>query len=82
MSKESPAFAYYARKIQITNRSKLIAEWQDAPITLRDRAFLHDILDGFSLKELASKYNMTISGVAKRKHKLFIRLHRYDMRNL
>ena len=82
MGKKSPAFAYYARKIQITSRSKLVAEWQDAPITLRDRAFLHDILDGLSLKGLASKHNITVSGVAKRKHKLFVRLHRYDMRNL
>ena len=82
MGRKSPAFAYYARKIQMTSRSKLIAEWQDAPIALRDKSFLCDILDGFSLKELASKYNMTISGVAKRKHKLFIHLHRYDMRNL
>lgn len=82
MGLKSPSTSYYENKMKITGRSELITEWLNAPIGIRDRELLADILDKKSLQELADKYNITVSGITKWKKKLFEQLHRYDRAKL
>ena len=79
---KSPAVAYYARKIKTTNRLEIINELDEAPITRQDRYFMYDVLNGLTYKELAYKYNKTVSGVAQWKRRLFETMHRYDLRKV
>lgn len=75
-----PETSYYYRKMQTTSRRQLTAEWEDAPLTRRDKEFLHDLAEGDTLKELAEKYCLSVSGISKWKTRLFITLHRFDTR--
>jgi len=77
-----PEVAYYAQKIESMSKRDLQSEWRDAPINETEYSFLCDIQNRLSLKELADKYSLTVSGIAKWKQRLFIRLHKFDMRNL
>lgn len=78
---KSPAVAYYARKIKTTRRSLLQAEIEDAPLNNNERSFLIDIVAGLSYKELAYKYSLSQSRIAKWKRNVFERMHKYDMQN-
>lgn len=82
MCRKSPAIAYYSRKIKTSNKKVLIEELKDAPIKKLDFNFMLDILDGFSYKELAEKYNKSEKRIGQWKHDLFIKLHAYDMQFL
>lgn len=80
MCVRTPETSYYHRKMRTTSRRQLIAEWEDAPITRRDREFLRNIAEGDTLKELAEKYGLSVSAVSKWKTRVFVILHRFDTR--
>lgn len=80
MCVRTPEAAYYNRKIKTTSRRQLRTEWEDAPLTRRDKEFLLDLAEGDTLKELADKYCISVSGVSKWKLRVFKILHRFDTR--
>lgn len=77
--KKTPAVAYYSHKIAITNRKELYAELEDAPIKLRDWAFLSDIIEGLSNQELSLKYRKSPARISQWKRRIFEHLHEYDL---
>lgn len=77
--KKTPAVAYYSHKIAITNRKELYAELEDAPIKLRDWAFLSDIIEGLSNQELSRKYKKSPARISQWKRRIFEHLHEYDL---
>ena len=50
---------------------------QNSPLSKRDQLFMFDERE-YSYKELSEKYNMTESGVYKKKRKLYELLHQYE----
>lgn len=77
--KKTPAVAYYCHKIAITNKKELYAELEDAPIKLRDWAFLSDIIEGLSNQELSRKYKKSPARISQWKRRMFEHLHEYDL---
>ena len=74
--------AYYTNKIRFTERPVLLSELQRAPLKKRDYQFVLDIIEGYSYKELAFKYNKSESRICKWKREIFTQLHQYDIRRL
>lgn len=79
MCAKLPATAYYTQKIKKTNRQVLLQELASAPIKKIDYAFMLDIIEGVSYKELAEKYHKSEARIYQWKRTLFERLHQYDM---
>ena len=79
MCKKTPSVMYYNNKIKTTKKSELFRELDDAPITIKEYAFISDVIYGLSIKELASKYKTTPSRISQWKRELFERLHTYEM---
>lgn len=78
MSAKLPAIAYYTYKVRTTGKRELIEELKNAPISEKDFNFLLDIINGFSYKQLADKYEKSEARIYQWKRNLFERLHRYD----
>lgn len=76
-----PQVVYYATKLKTTSKAQLLTEWENAPLSEREKKFLLAIQAQSSLQELAEAFSMTVSGVTKWKQRLFSRLHRYDLQN-
>lgn len=65
MSYRTAGMAYYCRHIKNTDRSKLLDELTESPLREKDADFMKDVLAGKSHKELAVKYNKSISRIAQ-----------------
>lgn len=77
-----PEISYYAKKLKTSSKSQLLKEWSEAPLSSRDIELLTDVSNRAKEKELAIKYNMTVSGISKWKSRLFTLLHNYDIAQL
>lgn len=77
-----PEISYYAKKLKTSSKSQLLKEWSEAPLSSRDIELLTDVSNRAKEKELAIKYNMTVSGISKWKSRLFTVLHNYDIAQL
>ena len=80
--KKTNAVAYYSYKIQTTSRTLLINEINEAPLKIKEKTFILDIVDGLSYRELAQKWQISKSRVSKWKRTLFEKLHQADMRKI
>ena len=69
-------------ELKTSSKTQLLKEWKDAPLSSRDIELLTDISNRAKEKELAVKYNMTVSGISKWKSRLFTLLHNYDIAQL
>lgn len=75
---KTPAVAYTMRVIRTTSKSKLQSILDDMPLRTRDLNFIKDVSAGLSQKELAAKYNVSISRVAKWKRDLCEKFLAFD----
>lgn len=79
--RKSPAVAYYAHKLKITPRSKIIIELEEAPLSHKDKIFMKMILEGASYKELSEAFNKSEARIYQWKRQLFERLTEFDSEN-
>ena len=76
---KSPSVAYFCRKIETTGRTELFDFLEDAPISVKDYAFITDVIYGFTIAQLAAKYHKSQSRISKWKRQVFERLHRFEL---
>ena len=81
MCKKSPAVNYVFKKISTTSKSEILQKLEDSPLSLRDISLMKDLINGLSLTELSSKYNLTPSAISKWKRKVCEKLHTFDVAN-
>lgn len=81
MCRKTPAVAYYEKKLKITKKTILFQEWEEAPLTEREKNFLKDVYFCIPLKILSENYGLTISGISKFKKKIFEKMHNFDIYN-
>lgn len=79
MCRRSPAVAYVYKKISITKKSVLYAELEDSPLSIRDFAFICDIINGLSIQELADKYNKSPARISQWKREVCEKVHTFDI---
>lgn len=81
MCRKSPSVAYVYRKISITKKSELYEQLEDSPLSVRDFAFICDVIAGLTITELADKFHKSPSRVAQWKREVCQKIHAYDMAN-
>lgn len=79
MCRRSPAVAYFYKKISITKKSVLYAELEDSPLSIRDFAFICDIIAGLSIQELSDKYHKTPARISQWKREVCEKVHAFDI---
>lgn len=79
MCRRSPAVAYVYKKISITKKSVLYAELEDSPLSIRDFAFICDIIAGLCIQELADKYNKSPARISQWKREVCEKVHAFDI---
>lgn len=79
---KSPSMAFCSRLLSTTTRSELKQLLEEAPLSVAEKTFILDVHDRMSLKALADKYSLSVSGIAKRKQNVFIRLHKFEVSRL
>lgn len=79
MCRKSPAVAYVYRKIQTTRKSALYAELEDSPLSIRDFAFICDVIAGLCIQELADKYHKTPARISQWKREVCEKVHAFDI---
>lgn len=77
MTKSKPV-AYCERKFMTTSRKSLLQQLEDMPIKRSDYAFIVDVINGMPYKELAEKYNKSVSRIGKWKHDVCAKILQYD----
>lgn len=82
MCRRSPAVAYVYKKISITKKSVLFAELEDSPLSIRDFAFICDIIAGLCIQELADKYNKSPARISQWKREVCKKIHTFDLANM
>ena len=82
MCRKSPAVAYVYKKISITKKSVLYAELEDSPLSIRDFAFVCDIINGLCIQELADKYHKTPARISQWKREVCKKIHTFDLANM
>lgn len=82
MCKKSPAVNYVYKKISTTPKSVIMRKLEDSPLSLHDISLMKDLINGLSLTELSSKYNLTPSAISKWKRNVCEKLHAFDVANL
>jgi hypothetical protein len=82
MCRRSPAVAYVYKKISITKKSVLYAELEDSPLSIRDFAFVRDIINGLCIQELADKYHKTPARISQWKREVCKKIHTFDLANM
>jgi len=79
MCRKSPAVAYVYRKIRTTRKSVLYAELEDSPLSIRDFAFICDVIAGLCIQELADKYHKTPARISQWKREVCEKVHAFDI---
>ncbi|MBO7733371.1 MAG: hypothetical protein J6S67_12475 [Methanobrevibacter sp.] len=82
MCKRSPSVAYVYKKINTTRKSVLYAELEDSPLSVRDFAFVSDIITGLNIQELADKYHKTPARISQWKREVCEKIHAFDIANM
>lgn len=54
----------------------------DSPLKVKDKAFMQDVLDGLSYKELQIKWQKSERRIAQWKRSVFEQLHSYEYETL
>ena len=79
MCRKSPSVAYVYKKIAITKKSVLYEELEDSPLSVRDFAFMCDIIAGLNIQELSDKYHKTPSSISQWKREVCEKVHAFDI---
>lgn len=82
MCRKSPSLFYFCKKLRTTPKSEFYEWLDDSPLNTREYAFICDVVEGFSLTELADKYHKTASRCSHWKREVCEKLHQYDIANL
>ena len=82
MCKLTPSVNYVYRKIETTKKSELYRQLEDSPLSVRDYAFMCDVIAGLDLKELSAKYHKTYSRISQWKRECCEKIHAFDLANL
>ena len=80
--KKSPSLNYFYNKLKTTKKSELYAQLEDSPLSVREYAFICDVIAGLDLNELAEKYHKTYSRVSQWKREVCEKIHAFDIANL
>lgn len=76
---KTPSVKYYTRKIRTYGRDELYEEIDNSPLNTRDYAFLADIVEGLTNRQLQEKYNKSASRISQWKRAVFEQMHAYDL---
>jgi len=79
MCRRSPAVAYVYKKISTTRKSVLYEELEDSPLSVRDYAFMCDIIAGLCIQELSDKYHKTPARISQWKREVCEKVHAFDI---
>lgn len=79
MCRKSPSVAYVYKKISTTRKSVLYEELEDSPLSIRDYAFMCDIIAGLCIQELADKYHKTPARISQWKREVCEKVHAFDI---
>lgn len=79
MCRKSPSVAYVYKKISTTRKSVLYKELEDSPLSVRDYAFMCDIIAGLCIQELADKYHKTPARISQWKREVCEKVHAFDI---
>lgn len=79
MCRKSPSVAYVYKKISTTRKSVLYEELEDSPLSVRDYAFMCDIIAGLCIQELADKYHKTPARISQWKREVCEKVHAFDI---
>jgi len=79
MCKRSPAVAYVYKKISTTKKSVLFEELEDSPLSVRDFAFMCDIIAGLCIQDLSDKYHKTPARISQWKREVCEKVHAFDI---
>ena len=79
MCRRSPAVAYVYKKISTTRKSVLYEELEDSPLSIRDYAFMCDIIAGLCIQELSDKYHKTPARISQWKREVCEKVHAFDI---
>lgn len=79
MCRKSPEVAYVYKKIRTTKKSVLYEELEDSPLSIRDFAFMCDIIAGLCIQELAEKYHKTPARISQWKREVCGKVHTFDI---
>lgn len=82
MCKKSPSVAYVYKKIKTTKKSVLYEELEDSPLSVRDYAFMCDIIAGLCIQELSDKYHKTPARISQWKREVCEKVHAFDIANI
>ena len=74
--------AYVTRMLKTTSLTDLKKILAEAPLSEEEINFILDAHQKMSLKQMAQKYGLTVSGVAKRKNRIYTRFQYYDINRL
>lgn len=79
MCRKTPAVNYVYKKIRTTKKSVLYAELEDSPLSIRDFAFVCDIIAGLTITELSNKFHKTPSRISQWKREVCEKIFDFDL---
>ena len=82
MCRKSPSLAYFDKKRRTTKKSEFYDWLDDSPLRAKDYAFISDVVEGLSNKELADKFHKSESRIARWKREVCDKLQEYDIATL
>ena len=79
MCRKSPSVAYVYKKISTTRKSVLYEELEDSPLSVRDYAFMCDIIAGLCIQDLSDKYHQPPARISHWKREVCEKVHACDI---
>lgn len=75
----TPAVAYCHKRFKTAGREEIYTLLDDAPLRIKDYAFLSDVIEGLSNQQLAAKYHKSPSRISQWKRSVFEQIHEYEL---